>query len=610
MRVSKNNKKVIIIGIVVIVFLTIFCFQFKLNIVNELGHPVRANVSFTVGKLTLWTFENKTSINFVLPIGKYSLKASAEGYQQKQFVLKHTNILEKRIKHNLILSPALVDISKITVVDPTGTIKLSPFISIRGTNILGQEVEQQGVKEFIYGNYNATLTDPHFQGEIRIKGDKFYQYDWETELIKLHPGKNTIWISESDVSYVENFLTDFLNLSSLDYIKIDPGFPQQFYISSKDTTLSLGDIIFVLCEKKLYNKLKIENPTYFVPLNKKYTIVDAVFNVEDCYAHGLTGYLPAQINGRITASELVGPYNYHLYSDEQLNSKERIAPIAFTFDIESGRYVNKNNKGAKAISPCTDNPLSEANEELVCDNADLAGWFSPVVKHTFSQYSYPWVSGILGFKELLNYPQNYGVPLTLYFVDREVKIFKQLAPEIIEQTKELVKENLIEVGSHTTSHTNLAVLNVEETTAMLLKSREFLEETFATNVSSMRGPYFSLVNNNVESHELAVADSGFSYYSQEYYPEEKADSKIINKPFSYVFLSENNQQDLLRKLNTWGYVVTLDHPWNFHYDEKEVNGETFLIENPERAQEAKAMLLLALSQGGIPLKLEDLAVSE
>lgn len=599
----------IILGIVVFFFTFLFflLYQFKLEIVNEFGDPVQTNVEIYFKETKVKSFYNQSTIEVILPIVDYSVIIDAEGYDPTSFNLNHSNILEKRIQHKLKLKASIIDLSRLYVLDPTNTVRITPLITINGTDILDRDIEMEDAKEFTYGNYDMVLKDPHFMGEAEIRGDKFYQYGWETDTIILDPGENMLWLSDLEVSYVENYLTDYLNLSSMDYINVSPGYPQQFYLTSRDTILSLGDMLFLLCEKRLYEQQKEVNPNYFVPKNKKYTVVNSAFNLNDCYAHTLSGYIPALIN-RSNIAELVGSYPYYIYADNQLNTKEEVIPISFTFDIESGRYVNSDNKGNYAISPCEDNISSLGLSDLVCD-ADEVGWFSPVIESTYSEYPYPWVSGIIGFQEILEYSESYGLPLTLYLVDREVNVFEELAPEVIERTQYLVEQDLVEVGSHTSLHSNLAVIPLDNATKSLAQSRLFLMGKFNTSVTGMRGPYFSLVGNDVETHENTIYSAGYSYYAQEPYNEE-GNLYITNKPFSYVFLTDGKQQEFVDKISLWKYIITLDHPWNFYYDEEEINNEVYLEENPKRALQARAMLLLAISQGAIPMKLENMEIPE
>lgn len=594
----------------IIIFLIIILFLSNVHVVNTLNNPVKSDIDVYLWKIKLFSANNNEKANFILPIGYYSIKISSEGYEDKVIKVINFNPFRKMIKNNIIIEPSIIDINSLSVFDPTGTIKLSPFVSIKGTNILGEEIQEVGLKNIVYGVYNATLTDPHFVGEIKINGSNFYQYNSEITSLKLNPGQNTRWLDKKDVDYVRNYVHDFLNLSSLDYIKIDKGFPKQFYLTDKKLILSLGDIIFIVCESELYNQQKNQNPIYFVPSNKKYTVVENNFNVEDCYANALAGYIPSIINNT-PISKVVGNYEYYIYVDEQLNKKSWKNSISFTFDIESGRYINEENKGDSAISPCKNKitKLGIDKEDLICDNADDIGWFSSVEEHTYSDYPYPWVSGIKGTDEILTYSEKYGVPLTFYVVDRQINVFDLFNTSLNERIYDLVSQDLIEIGSHTVYHTNLNSVDKDESTRILQESKAFLEEKFNTTVTGLRGPYMSITNRDLLDHEIALRQAGYKYYAQDFY-EIKALEDIKSKPWSYVFLTDGNQGDLINKIDNWAWVATLDHPWNHYYDGEYVGEDIKLKENPKRAIEARAMVLIALSNGAIPKMFKDVEIKE
>ena len=603
-----SRTKILYVVLLILSFSLVVLFRYDLAIYNERGHTVSGNVSVFLWKIPIQSFRNASSFSTILPIGTYSITINAAGYNAGNLTFQNYNPLTKHISHRSELKSRIIDLSAFTFNDPTGTLRLDPLASINGTNILGDTVHETGVKRFLYGKYNATLADPHFSASVQFHGDKLLLYGQETERMRLDPARTTLLLTPAEANYAMQYLADFLNLSSNRYIQINPGFPQQFSLRRPDTVLSLGDMLFLLCEMNVYHNTGEENPVYFIPWNKKYSMVDSTFNAQDCYAHALAGYIPQAINAS-SMSIIAGDADYPLL-DAQLNTKNRKLPIAFTFDIESGRYVHNGNKGLHAISPCSSAVfgLGLSDKERICD-ADMVGWFSPLLARSYSSHPYPWISGILGFKDILHYSERYGIPTTLYIVDREVRVMNQLEPELIGAARQLAETETVEIGSHTPYHINLDVFPLQKASDQLKESRHFLEETFNTTVSGFRGPYLSIVAGDVRTHELALQEAGYSYYSQDVL-EDEGIASIISKPKNFDFISEGNQTRLANAIDVYGYIATLDHPWNFYYDEILVDDEVFLKENPENAAKAQAMVLLAISQGAIPVQMRELQAKE
>jgi peptidoglycan/xylan/chitin deacetylase (PgdA/CDA1 family) len=593
----KLSKKTIWILSLIVFVLLIFSFCAKISVVNSLGESVKADFDVYIGNFQLSSSRTDEVSRFIFLIGKYSIKVSAEGYEDTVITVRNFNPLQKVFNAKVELDIDYINVNSFEVFDPNGLVKLSPFVSIKGVNVLGEKIELEGLKEFPYGNYNATLYDAHFLKNIEIKGDKIYG---EEDSLRLDPGKGTVRISEDDVVYVENFVKDYLEYSSLDYINISKGFPQQFYLYNSDMVISLGDMVFLICEKRLFD----ENAVYFVPLDKKYSVVENVFSFEECYANGLLGYVPSAIDGS-KVSSILGDYNYEL---NDVNSKQRKLPISFSFDIESGRYVHADNKGTLSISSCkNDNFKLGLVDDLNCNNPDKVAWFTPVIEPKYDEFSYPWVSGLKGFEKILDYSSYYGVPLTLFIVDRDLRAFEELSPGIIKRTQELVDNGMIEIASHTSSHNNLEVLDETSAIKIFKESKEFLSKKFDTDVVGFRGPYLSLVSGNVLLHEKALAEASFSYYSQEYY-EEKAFPYVYSKPLTYLLLTHSSPLELVNQMENRSYIVTINHPWNYYYDVDLIEGEYYLREKEENVIKANAMVLLSLSQGAIPIQLKDLEV--
>lgn len=604
-HILKNKRVIYIIIGGVLLCLFALLFLYKIEIKNEKGQPVASTIQLFIGDISFWSIENKSSIYIPLSIGVYKIRINATGYQPVEQELKNFNILKKQVKDEIEIQPIILTISSYAIYDPTETLRLSPFAEINGVSILGEEIHMRGVTEIPYGTYEVLLADPHFRVNLTLIGDTFYRYGQPLSSIRMEPGDATVWLADEEVMYTIHYLQDFLNLSAEGYIEVDAGFPKQFYLRRPGIVLSLGDMIFLFCQFQTYQETQQNNTIFFVPVNKKYTFVDDVFHGKDCYAHGLAGYIPKKINATSIA-KLFGNYSYDLISNTALNTKQRF-PISFTFDIESGRYVQSTNKGAHALSPCTNNVTKiglEQETENICDDPDFAGWFSAIVENS-QELPYPWVSGIRGTEELVKWSTAYGIPLTFFIVSREVPVYEALAPELPEEIKALVAGDMIEIASHTQYHTKLGAAPVEKDIEQLQVSKKFLEDTFQTAVIGFRGPYFSFVGNNILGHEQALKEAGYTYYSNEWV-EKTGLPSIVHKPVNFYFLSEGNQTRLVEVLSSHGYMITIDHPWNIYYSEKEYNEETYLQEDDEKVLITQATMLFALSEGGIPMKLAEM----
>jgi len=65
-------------------------------------------------------------------------------------------------------------------------------------------------------------------------------------------------------------------------------------------------------------------------------------------------------------------------------------------------------------------------------------------------------------------------------------------------------------------------------------------------------------------------------------------------------------KDLPQYIKWQPKLITLDHPWNFFYDEIQIAEDTYLKENSERANKARKNMLLMVSEGAFPVLARDI----
>lgn len=420
---------------------------------------------------------------------------------------------------------------------------------------------------------------------------------------KILDKENYVSLTNEEAEYIINFLTDFLIFSKEDKLDIwDRGFPKQFYLYDKDMVISLGDMLLLFFEKQAYEIEGISYPTYFIPKNQSFKLVNRTSDVKEGYEFAIKGSIPKKISEKDLQSfvyqTLTGDDINFNYEIGDLNRKYRGIDIAFTFDIESGRYSAEASE--IAISPCKDDnySLGLEEDEKICDNPAYVAWMSPRDdKVTYTQYPYPQVSGILGFEEILDYSERYGIPTTNYIVKKDIVAFDILNKELVNRAKSLVKKGLFEVGSHTRYHTHLNMVDEELAKKELIESRLFLEEFFNTAVFGIRGPYLSMIGDS------ELAEAGYSYYSNagSYFGKVPC-CDLINKPWNgEEYTAYTSPARFKKMMKEKEYIITLDHPWNMVYQDGDI-----LTEDPEIKDNYRAIILTAISNGGILVMAKDI----
>jgi len=571
-------------------------FVYKLQIVNEKNDSINTTVVIYWHNYKLSTGYG-SKLSFILPSSSYEVEITSYGYKTQRFAVKNRLFNYRLIKRQTgTIHPKEISLAKFEYLDPTGTVKVYPKFRITGTTIQGDNVEQQydNPPTIQSGYYSVDIYTDYFTVNLTFQGENL---TGNSSIIFLEPNKENTLLDETELGYIENYFNDYINLSNLRKMDLyHRGYPKQYYLYSRKKILSLGDMFLLFCEKEAYKQSK-RDPVYFVMPNKAYSLNGTY----PCYASMLEGKVPKGIGEKFYGSKIEFPI-------AELNQHKNRLAIAFSYDIESGRYLNKGND-ENGIGPCTDEvySLGIPKENLDCNDADYTAWFTPLLGQArFTEYPYPWVSGILGFKEILSFSSKYGIPSTYYIVAREINVYEELAPEVVEETKYLVKQGLVEIGSQTYYHTRLGIHSIDFDKEQILASKAFLENEFDTNVTGIRGPYFSLIGNSTETNAKVLNALGFSYSSNEYTSYISKISEAPNKPVNAYILS-HAPASLISLFPVWyTYVITVDHPWNMYYSEITKDGYTYLEENPIISDYYRAMVLSTISEGYIPYLVKDI----
>ncbi len=593
-------------------------FRYTLSIKNEKGDGVASKIRIigSDGEIAFAGYTNL--VNISLWKGTYSVEIESQGYVRQSLLVNNPLSLSRNqdITRTVILETKLILLSEFSFFDPTQTIQIEPRISVIGRNILGDYVSEVLSKDdkLLYGVYDISIADEHFAGDATIIGDAaFFEGKNVTELA-LKPNERYQRISRYEVGLMLNYLADFMDLSVLGFInETEKGLPRQFYLYKKDEMVSLGKLLFIYCQHMAYEEEGTENRTYFMPHSERYFLEQGVRDPTECYRIGLDGGIPESIgNKKISEhiyNELVGPGRFD-HEPRELNQVFRGVDVAFTFDIESGRYVFA--RSDIAISPCENENYSSglANDEIVCDDPAYVAWMSPIGGNvTYTQYSYPQVSGILGYREILSFMERYGIPTTNYIVKKDILAFEKLEPDLIERTRMLIDKGVYEVGAHSRYHTNLGLVTEEIARRDVIESRKFLTDYFDTDVPGFRAPYQSLVGNDNDKHIKALEDGRYEYYSQvvQYFGKHE-DSDIVHRKYnaqlSNPYSSFQAPHEFLALMHRAPYVITLDHPWNIPYQEG-----LMLYEDPNIKYNLRAVVLTAINNGGVMSKVKDVRMN-
>ncbi|MBT5022204.1 polysaccharide deacetylase family protein [Candidatus Woesearchaeota archaeon] len=607
-------------------------FTYELYVYNSKGDSLVANVTIvnSEGLVEFQDFRHYADID--LWKGNYNVIVTVKGYVVEQFEVSNQLGFRKNkdVFQQIILEPKYINLTQFSFFDPTTALNIFPEIKAIGKNILGEHISETYFIESIdavdsnlmYGDYYLIIGDEFFNGVAEFRGDLVFQDDLLTNDIVLKSNSKFLKLNNVEFNYVKNFVKDYMLYSSEGEFELENrGLPRQYYLYNQDELISLGKMLFLLCQAETFNAMGVEPEEYFVPREQLYEFGLEPQNVVGCYARGLTGEIPQEVLATVDGADsivkledalffvLTGDdegFEYSINSVDDLNIEVRGINVGFTFDVESGRYVFEENNFA--VSPCefVTYGIGLNSSELICDDPALVAWMSPRRGTvSFDEYAYPVVSGIVGYDQTLSYGELYGIPVTNYYVQKDLLAFEETEPELISRTQKLVDLGLIEVGSHTRYHTHLGLVDKDVAKLELIESREFLEEYFGSSVVGIRAPYQSMIGDE-KTYAVALGDAGYEYFTQlGEYVGLVPGSNVLHKQWNgnWQYFSETKSDEVIFMLDNKDYLITLDHPWNMAYAD-----DVVLKEKPDSLVNHRANILSVVANGGIPTLAKDIEV--
>jgi peptidoglycan/xylan/chitin deacetylase (PgdA/CDA1 family) len=621
----------ILIGLTIlgIIGYLVWPFTYTLALSHTGGEAEEAHVTILKGGEIV--YQNYTSlVNVSLWKGEYEVIVDARGYDKQSLALTNTLRFGApfEINEQSILSPKYFSVSDWTFKDPLLTTTLRPRGLVRGISITDQEINDtySSTDKIPFGNYTIDLAYWDMTRTIHITDAQIVEPE-EDRYLSLPSG--TINLTEEEVNWTLNFLRDYMTFSKRKLLTSeDRGLPQQFYLPSKDLVLSTGDLVYLSCQAQSQQG----NHPLFVEPEKYWNQSSGSPKVTECYWKARSeNFIPSYISSiptpnflylttskNYSADELYtrmwtmnkeAPQTSFDYRLHDINTKKRSLEVAFTFDIESGRYVPFS--GGLSISPCKDENYSiglpaDLSEKDLCQNPALVGWMTPRhkdVSEKYKEYPYPAVSGILGYREILGYSERYGLPTTNYYVQKDINVFESLEPELIERTRKLISKGLIEVGSHTRYHSGLGFLEPFEARREMSESKKWLENYFGVPVVGYRTPYLLPTAKDYTIHAKILGEIGYTYYSEEGPVYGRVPGyAVVHKPWNtFGYTAEQTPAKTKSLMESRNYLITLDHPWNMVYKDG-----ALLKEYPEGLVTYRANILTIISNGGIPVLAKDL----
>lgn len=490
-------------------------------------------------------------------------------------------------EETIMLEPGTYNYANTTFYEPYQHVRLIPEIHIIGKTIDGKPIDKiASINTYLpYGTYTTTFYTPHF--ERVIKGGP----SAPPHNLTLLPNKNAIVLSKEQAAWIKNYIRDYTELSAQGLIA--KGWPKQYHSYTHNATLTLGNMLFILCQMR-----QDEQPLYYARIGQDYTKQGQ----GDCYTNMFEGNVPTQFNGKpqeqITyeqTSERVRTWNIPF---GELNQRHKALEWALSYDIEYGRYVPEAGRSSHTHSPC-DLPEEQVPQEY-CDNPDQAGWWSDAKEiWWYGEYGYPISSGMIGWRYILELSEHYGIPTTQYIVSKDLDIFTKKDPEITKLAQELARKGLIEIGSHTHNHPRLDKISPAQVHEELRTSKQQLAQAFGQPIHGFRNPYLALINGSKTTNERTLAATGYTHYSlygepaTHTYNGHTIEHKPINF-FGYLGYATPNLLDAALELP---YIISLDHPWNIQFHEEETPEGIILREEPRQPLQKRAIILDAMSHG-------------
>lgn len=574
-----TNGIILVLAILLAIFL-FFPVRYSISFVNTHDIPIvgvlEVNGRSVQGEnVSLWAFRGRHHLTFSAPY-----RVTVEEYRNAWW-----NPLP--VRRTVHLVPATFDFKETEFVDLLG-VEWQPEVVVHGKTIDGDPVDFVGDTHSAIprGNYSITFQTKWLSNTLQIEPGDVAQ-----RTVTLMPSERTVVLSEREAEWVLNFLRDYLEFSSMGIMNT-AGWPKQFHLATKNATLSLGDMLLVVCE------VEKKSPILFVPKNNEYELSEE----GDCYTALLDGKVPSKIGNKraeqVFYDALKGTKRQIPFAFGELNQRIHKLDWALSYDIEYGRYVPKVGVTRATFSSCEIAPEYLTPEQ--CENADFAGWPSNSTgTWWYGEYGYPLSSGLLGWRWILELGDDYGIPTTQYFVSKDLDLFSRRDPVLFEVAQNLAREGLLEVGSHTRYHTRLSEVPYSTAVTELRESKKELEEKFNVTVSGFRNPYLSLINNSIELNEQALSETGYSYYSL--YGVHRTvninGSSVEHKPINFFGYLGYAEKNLLERGLNLPYVISLDHPWNILFHEKTTPQGIMLDEAPQQPIQTKAFIFEAMSEG-------------
>ncbi len=594
------------VGIIVLVYL-LFPFKSTIDVRNTLGAPQRAYVTVLgLGWIPLYGKETSFATLY-LPKGFYTVRIDRFGFEPvRDALVLPPNLMPRVDARAYVLQERRLPLGQWSFEDPTGTLALDPSLHVTGKDVRGADVDTVARRgdNVTYGWYDVQARDPNFEGSFLLDGDTLKDRGQQFASARLRPRADGFFeISGEEESFVENFLQGYLDLSARGIIEERMrGYPREYAIASRGRTVSLGDMAFLVCEARAFGS---PQGSYFVPLAKTYALSGDAHDARDCYAHALSGEIPATVRGAPLASLLANATAATAAQPAlagELNAKERRGEIAFTFDIESGRYVSASNKGPDALSPCASSTLGEGiapGDAAQCANASSIAWFSAADGEPSPEaIPYPWSSGARGYREILDLSTRTGIPTTQFVVTRDLGVLSAYDPSLHEDLARMSAGGLVEIALHSRYHSDLGVADPEAAREELVEGKRQLEREFNATVRGYRAPYLSVLDGDQGLYERTLIAANFTYYSHDL---GVRGALLRHKAYTMYYVGDRSVDEMEGDARVYGYVMTLDHPWNFYYTEEQAGGTWRLRYNASRADLTRSRIYEAIADGLFPV---------
>jgi len=556
----------------------IWPFELDILVTTSGGKPLVANITIyhaigpeaehleaSSGSSSLWK-------------GEYILKAESPGFEPASYELY--NPLGFQLNHNMnltiVMRPVNVSLARFDFRDPTGSMRLFPWLEIDGTSASGEPIRLNVTQNTMIesGWYTVRAADPHFNATFHLETENFKE-----GRLTLEPNNLFEHVGNKDAIHAINFLSD--------YVKHTRSLPLHFYIARSGKHMTLGEMIAISCQQEAA-KEGHRSLSYF------YLLKDAEYRAGAgnlCYLSSLDGAIPIE---SLKTMGLPQPKSLARLLNQGKSRNQR----DLTFDVESGLYVNK--RSQHALSPCHNETtrLGVAQDDLTCNEPSLIPWFSPLIGPHNGDLPYPWATGREGLEDILSLPERYGLPVTLFVTPRDMIVFETLDPELKTRISVAAKEGLVEIGAQNWYHSEASARKITAEQDDLRKTKSFLENEFGAHVSGLRMPYFGLLRSNPVTHDDLVRNIGFDYYSG------------LSNQFSSHNIPYTHKLSLpFQKINgTIKDETVIDgKPWDFTHRQVMIGGEELLMRDPSLHSESISKILRLVSEGSTVVTMKSLS---